>query len=79
MFSCEFYEISKNFFSTEHLQRTAFADAHKENCVLLNSVQEFIYIEPGYFWPFSYVYPVNFKFYTFDLKSTAVWKMWLIK
>ena len=49
-----------------------------KNCVLLNSVQEWLL---GCFWPFSYV-AQSVKFYTFHyqmLKSTNVWKRWFIK
>ena len=49
-----------------------------KNCVLLNSVQEWL---PGHFWSFLYVYTINEVLYIplSRIKSTNVWKMWFIK
>ena len=49
-----------------------------KNCVLFNSVQEWLL---GCFWSF-HMFTQSIKFYTFHyyvFKSTDVWKMWFIK
>ena len=55
-----------------------FNDSHRKNCVLFNSVQELLL---GCFWPFSYVYTINYILYIplSRIESTDVGKIRFIK
>ena len=63
----------QNIFKTDFLQ-TLFNDTHRENCVLLNSVQELIKLEAWFLLKFSLsTQSINFcTFHWHILKSTDV-------